>query len=71
MASKPVKYLVKRPTQNKRLAEIEALEARAMDPNDPYRAADHFGEDETPLWEPENEGEDGPYEVKDFADDVE
>lgn len=56
MANKTLKYIVKRPTQAKRAAEIEALEARLLDPEDPYRAADHFGEGEGPDWEPEDEG---------------
>lgn len=45
--AKPIKYLIKKPTQNKRAAEIAELEAKLVDPDDPYRAADHKGEGET------------------------
>lgn len=44
MANQPIKYLLKKPTQNKRAAEIAKLEAKLADPEDPYRAADHLGE---------------------------
>ena len=54
MASKPIKYLLKKPTQNKRAAEIAALEAKLLDPDDLYRAADHFGEGEEPFEDKED-----------------
>lgn len=50
-----VKYITKLPGKRKREAEVAALEARLIDPDDPYRAADWAHNDADPVGRPEPE----------------
>lgn len=43
------KYIMNLPGKRKREAEVAKLEARFMDPNDPYRAADWAHNDSDPV----------------------